>query len=70
MPKSTVVATSEPKREVSEICALVARWNWLDADQEYQALIAETDDESERLGTIHDPRLWDRQLAPGRIQLG
>jgi len=44
----------EPKREVSEIQALVSRWKWLDADQSYQVSTATTKKESERLVAIHN----------------
>jgi hypothetical protein len=40
-PKSApLAAPTEPEREISEICRLVARWKWLEADQDYQTAIA------------------------------
>jgi hypothetical protein len=54
-PKNgATVAPSEPKREVSEIRALVSRWKWLKADADYQATTADTEEKSERLIAIHD----------------
>ncbi len=51
---AATVASSEPKREVSKIYALVSRWKWLKADADYQAATADTEEKSERLITIHD----------------
>lgn len=49
--KATV---SEPPRVISEICRLVARWRFCEADQTYQSLNAKTEEESERLIAIHN----------------
>jgi hypothetical protein len=46
-------APGEPKRKISEINRLIARWRLLEADQTYQATIAETEKESERLIASH-----------------
>jgi hypothetical protein len=55
----------EPKREVNEITRLVARWRFLAADQAYQASIAATEKESDRLGGIHleEEEKIERELA-------
>ncbi|MDQ6870031.1 MAG: hypothetical protein M3178_17375 [Pseudomonadota bacterium] len=47
-------ASGEPKREVSEICRLVARLRVLEAEKAYQAAIAGTDEENETLICQHD----------------
>lgn len=47
-------ATSENPREVSEIRTLVSRWRWLEADQEYQAQTADTEEKSEKLIIVHN----------------
>jgi hypothetical protein len=53
-PKNgATVAPSEPKREVSEIRALVSRWRWLEADANYKAATAPTVTESGALLRIH-----------------
>jgi hypothetical protein len=54
-PKAaTKQASGEPKREVSEICRLVARLRVLEAEKAYQAAIAGTDEENETLSCQHD----------------
>jgi hypothetical protein len=45
---------TEPQRDVSRIATLVSRWDWLEADQNYQAEIAATEKEAERLAAIHN----------------
>jgi hypothetical protein len=50
-PKEAVSGT---KHEVSDICRLVSRWKWLMADQVYQAAVAETIEENERLIAAHE----------------
>jgi hypothetical protein len=50
-------AVSGTKHEVSEICRLVSRWKWLMADQQYQAAVAETIGENERLIAVHEGEL-------------
>ena len=65
-PKAAVKEVDgEPKREISEIHRLVSRWRWLEADQSYQASIAKTDKESERLIAVHndEEREIERELA-------
>jgi hypothetical protein len=47
-------APGEQKREVTDVRKLVSRWHWLEADQEHRANIAKTEDESEKLITIHN----------------
>jgi hypothetical protein len=47
-------ASGERKREVSEICRLVARLRVLEAEKAYQAAIAGTDEENETLSCQHD----------------
>jgi hypothetical protein len=53
-PKEAVSGT---KHEVSEIRRLVSRWHWLEADQGYQAAVAETIEENERLIAVHEGEL-------------
>jgi hypothetical protein len=54
-PKAaTKQASGEPKRTVSKIFRLVTRWRVLEADANYRAEEAETDNESERLRAIHE----------------
>jgi hypothetical protein len=54
-PKAaTKQASGEPKREVSEICRLVARWRVLEAEKAYQAAFAGTDEENETLICQHE----------------
>ncbi len=49
-PKNDVTAApSEPKREISHIRELVARWRFLEAISNWEAERAETEDESEKL---------------------
>jgi hypothetical protein len=50
-------AVSGVKHEVSEISRLVSRWRWLEEDQIYQAAVAETIEENERLVAIHENEL-------------
>jgi hypothetical protein len=50
-------AVSGTIHEVSDICRLVSRWKWLMADQEYQAAVAETIEENERLIAAHENEL-------------
>ena len=50
-------AVSGTKHEVSEIYRLISRWKWLMADQEYQAAVAETIEENERLIAAHENEL-------------
>jgi DNA-binding transcriptional MerR regulator len=56
---------SEPKREVSEIRRLISRRNWLSADADYQATLADTEEKSERLSAIHnaEKEKIERELA-------
>jgi hypothetical protein len=58
-------ANGEPKREISEIWRLVTRWHWLEADQEYQGSIADTESEWQRIIAIHndEQRKIERKLA-------
>jgi hypothetical protein len=58
---ATKQASGEPKRTVSEIDRLVTRWRFLEAGQDYQEVIAETDEESNAL-------VWGEQ-AEIEIQL-
>jgi hypothetical protein len=60
--KAATSTTGKPKREVSEIRTLVSRYKWLDADQNYQATTADTEQESELLIAIH----FDEQEKIGR----
>jgi hypothetical protein len=54
-PKAaTNQAPGEPKREVTDVRKLVSRWHWLEADQTHRANLAKTEDESEKLITIHN----------------
>jgi hypothetical protein len=50
-------AVSGTIHEVSDICRLVSRWKWLMADQVYQAAVAETIEENERLIAAHENEL-------------
>jgi hypothetical protein len=54
-PEKAVV--SGTKHEASELRRLVSRWRWLEADQEYQAAVAETIEENERLIAVHENEL-------------
>lgn len=58
-------ASAELKREISDICRLVNRWRFLEADQTYRAAIAETNTESDRLLAIHrdEQREIENKLA-------
>jgi hypothetical protein len=52
-PKAaTKQAVGKPKREVSEICKLISRWHWLEADERY-FLETETGEEADRLTVSH-----------------
>jgi hypothetical protein len=65
-PKNgATVMPSEPKREVSEIRRLISRRNWLSADADYQATLADTEEKSERLSAIHnaEKEKIERELA-------
>jgi hypothetical protein len=54
-PKAaTNQASSEPKREISEIRCMLSRLRFLEADANNRAEEAETDDESERLRAVHE----------------
>ncbi len=46
-PKSEAEPTKVTPREVSRVARLVSRWRWLEADRDYHAEIAETDEASE-----------------------
>lgn len=52
-PKAaTKQASGEPKREVSGICGLIARWRFLEAEEDYLAAIS-PDEESDAAGCTH-----------------
>lgn len=51
---ATNQASSEPKREISKIRCMLSRLRFLEADANYRAEEAETDDKSERLRAVHE----------------
>lgn len=53
-PKTaTKQASGEPKRTISEIQRLVTRWRFLEAEEDCQAAIAKTNEESDALICQH-----------------
>jgi hypothetical protein len=46
-------APTETKQQASEIRRLISRWKWLEADQDYQADMAATEEESSKLICKH-----------------
>jgi hypothetical protein len=67
-PKAaTKHASGEPKREVSEICRLVARLRVLEAEKDYQAAIAGTDEENETLICQHENEQDEIEMELSRL---
>jgi hypothetical protein len=54
VPKAPMKGTPQNKTEIE---LLIARYKWLETDQEYQAAIAKTDEESDRNIYLHEPEL-------------
>ena len=54
---TAILSHAQSRVTMSEICRLVSRWKWLMADQQYQAAIAETIEENEKLIAVHEGEL-------------
>jgi hypothetical protein len=50
-------APAKPKREASKIKELVARWEWLEAEQDYQTAIAPPECDADRRHDIEQERI-------------
>ncbi len=67
-PKAaTKQASGEPKRTISEICRLVTRWRFLEAEEAYQAVIAGADKESEELICEHDDEQYGIEIKLSKL---
>ncbi len=67
-PKAaTKQASGEPKRTVSEIQRLVTRWRFLEAEEDYQAAIAKTDEESDALICQHGDEQYEIEMELSRL---
>jgi hypothetical protein len=72
-PKTTArkngakAAPSEPKRKISEIQRLVTRWRFLEAEEDYQAAIAKTDEESDALIYQHRDEQDEIEMGLSRL---
>jgi hypothetical protein len=57
VPAKPKKAPGEPKREASKILELIARWRWLEADQDYQIAIAPRGDDVYRRHDAEQERI-------------
>ncbi len=64
---ATKQASGEPKRMVSKICRLATRWRFLEAEEDYQATIAKTDEESDALICQHGDEQYEIEMELSRL---